>query len=135
MPLLHIISLCDHANLWKIAHMRVKNLSIKKEIYQFRVACVPYPNLRQNNAFKEQIDKCLSQIFDEKRQQLWWKHLNTTLPVPLLLSCSTGSGNHLFSMCWLSIASLTNMCVLIFVASKKKKLTSLHRIFEDTSFN
>ena len=45
-------------------------LSTKKEVYQFQVACISYLNLRQNKEFKEKIDKCLSQQFDKKSQQV-----------------------------------------------------------------
>ena len=44
----------------------MKDISTNNEVYQFIASCVSYPKLRQNKAFKEKIDKCLSHQFDEK---------------------------------------------------------------------
>ena len=63
MPLCHILSLSVRANISKMARNKVNNLSTKKEVYQFKVECVSYLNLRQNKALKEQIDKHLSHQF------------------------------------------------------------------------
>ena len=60
MILIHIISLSARANIWKMARKKVNNLSINKEFYQFKVACVSYLNLKQDKEFKEKIDSvCL----------------------------------------------------------------------------
>ena len=53
----------------------MKNFSTDKEVYQFQVACVSYIYLKQNKAFKEQIDKCLSTKFDIKTSARMIKRL------------------------------------------------------------
>ena len=53
IPLCRILSLSARAPLWKIARKKVNIFSMRKEDYQFRVACVSYLNLKQNKAFKE----------------------------------------------------------------------------------
>ena len=40
MPIVHIVSLSDCAPLWKTAHKKANNMSTKKEVHQFQVACV-----------------------------------------------------------------------------------------------
>ena len=75
MPLYHILSLSACAPLWKMSRKKVNNLSTKKEVYQFQVACVSYMSLRKNKEFKEQIGKCLSQQFDVKTPQQTRKKL------------------------------------------------------------
>ena len=62
-PLVHIIRLSDCAPLWIMSHKKVKTFSTNKEFYQFQVVYVPYLNLSQNKAFKDQIDKCLPNKF------------------------------------------------------------------------
>ena len=63
MPICYIISLSYHATLCQMACKKVNDLSKEKEEYQFEVACVSYLNLKQNKAFKEDVDKCLSYQF------------------------------------------------------------------------
>ena len=65
-----ILSLSDRAPLWKMARKKVRNISMKNEVYQFQVACVSYMSLRQNNAFKYQIDNCMSHQSDENNHQV-----------------------------------------------------------------
>ena len=47
MPLVHVLSLSAHAPLWKMECKKANDLSTNKEVYQFQVACVSYPNLKQ----------------------------------------------------------------------------------------
>ena len=47
MHLCHNISLSAHAPLCKTSRKKVNNLSTKKEVYQSKVACVSYMNLRK----------------------------------------------------------------------------------------
>ena len=61
MPLYHILRLNAYAPLWKMARNKVNDLFTKKEVYQFKVVCVSFINLKQNKAFKKKIDKSLSQ--------------------------------------------------------------------------
>ena len=115
-----IISLSIRAPLWKNSHNKVDNLLTNKEVYQFQDACVSYLNIKQNKVFMEQIDKCLSTQFYWKTSAHMRKHLNRTVPVTLIWSCSTRTGSHSFSRCWvlLSIVSLKDMCVLIICVFK-----------------
>ena len=64
MSLCHILSLCARAPIWKMVRKKVNIFSMKKEYYQFQVACLSYMNLKNNKAFKEQVDKCLPNQFD-----------------------------------------------------------------------
>ena len=61
-----IHNLSARAIIWQMAFKKVNNLSKKKEDYQFKFGCMSYLNLKQNKAFKEQVDKCLSSRFDSK---------------------------------------------------------------------
>ena len=60
---------------------------MKKEVYLFQVACVSYLNLKQNKAFREKIDKCLSHQFDEKMTASMRKILkhNSTRSISLII--------------------------------------------------
>ena len=58
-----------------MAHKTVNQLFMKKEYYQFQVACVSYLNLKQNKPFKEQVDKFLSNQFDVTTSQQMRKTL------------------------------------------------------------
>ena len=82
-----------------MAQKKVNTLSMKKEVYQFQVACVLYLNLRQNTALKEKIDNCLNEKFDEKLHQVLGKQLNKTVLLSLLLSCYRIIRKHSFSRC------------------------------------
>ena len=53
IPICQILNLSARAPPWKMARKKVNNLSTKKEVYQFQVACVSYLNLRQKKAFKD----------------------------------------------------------------------------------
>ena len=46
----HILSLSDHVPIWKMAKKKVNKFSTNMEVYQSQVACVSYPNLKQNKA-------------------------------------------------------------------------------------
>ena len=105
-----------HARRWKTFHEE-GSLSISSFM------CFVY-ELKTKKGIKEQIDKYLYHQLDEKYQQVWGKHWNNTIPVSLILSCSTRTGSHSFSRCWvlLSIASFKNMSVLIIFVFKENKI-------------
>ena len=52
-----------------MARKKVNTFFMKKEVYQFKVACVLYLNIIQNRELKDQIDNCLSQQFDVRMSQ------------------------------------------------------------------
>ena len=66
IPICHILNFSARAPLWKMALKKVNCFSMKKEDYKFRVGCVSYLNLKQNKAFKEQVDTCLYSQFHSK---------------------------------------------------------------------
>ena len=61
-----ILNLSAREPLWKMARKMVKNFYTKKEYYQFHAGYLSYLNLKQNNLFKEEVDKFLSSRFDSK---------------------------------------------------------------------
>ena len=75
MPLVHLLSLSAREPLWKISHKKVRNVLTNEEVYQFKVSCVSYPNLKQNQAFKEKIGKYLSTQINGKTSA----HIGKTL--------------------------------------------------------
>ena len=92
MHLIHILGLSDCAPLWKMSRKNVNNWSTKKEVHQFKVACVSYMNLIQSKAFKEQIYKCMSHQFDEKITATMRKTIkhNSTREIYLIMYYKNG---------------------------------------------
>ena len=47
MTIIHILSIIARAPLWKMIYKKLNYLSTNKEVYQFKVACASYPNLKK----------------------------------------------------------------------------------------
>ena len=121
----------------QMACKNANNLSTKNQDYQFQVACVSYLNLKKTrNSGRKLINVCLLNLMLQRHNK-WGKHWNKTITVSLILSCSTRTGSHSFSMCWLllSIASLINKCVLINWVFKENKNWRHHKKIEDNYFD
>ena len=120
MHLYQIISLSARAPLREMAHKNVNIFSTEKEMYQSQVACVSYLNFKKTrHPRRKLIIVCTINLMLELHNKLR-KHRNKTIPVSLLVSCSTIIGSHSFSRGWVLfyINSLKNMCVLIILFFK-----------------
>ena len=58
--LCRIFNISDHAPRWNMSRKNLKDGSKRMEKYLFQVGCMSYPNLKQNMAFKEKDERCLS---------------------------------------------------------------------------
>ena len=55
-PLCHILNMSDCVPLWSMACKKMNNVSKRTEEYQLEVRGMLYLNLKQNKAFKEQVE-------------------------------------------------------------------------------
>ena len=73
--LCRILNLRSRSPIWKITRKKVNTLSTKKGGCQFQFGCVSYLNLKQNKAFKYQVDNLFSYQFYYKMSQQMRKSL------------------------------------------------------------
>ena len=52
-----------------MAHKKVKSVSNRTEMYQFKVGWIYFMTLKQNEDFKDQVEICLSSQFETKTSQ------------------------------------------------------------------
>ena len=138
MSLCHILRLSAGAPFWKEACKKVNNFSIRKVVYQFQVVGVSYLNLRQNNVFRDKIDNCLSQQLDVKMSQQIRRTLKqeSTFIIALIMLYENRKSLILKVLGVVVCCFIEKyVCVDYLSLQGELKSSSLHRGFEDTSFN
>ena len=113
----------------------MNTLSIKKEVYQFQVACVLYLKLEQNKALKENIDTCLYNKFDEKTPASMRKTLrygsNRAISQTMFYEKRKSIILKVLGVviyCFID----RNVCVDYLCIKRESQLSSSYRGFEDT---
>ena len=137
VPLCNVYIISDRAPLGHMAHKKVKDIYKKTEKYQFQVGCIYFPVLKQNKAFKEQVERfCIHNLklnITKKRENgETWKNLCPCTSHVLLEQ--EVANLQVIGCFWLFI--IRQVCVHWLFVSTERKIPSLsHILFEDTSYD
>ena len=103
-----------------------------------QVACVSYTNLKQNKAFSDKTDKCLSTQFDGETSSYMKKTVkrDSTRDISMIMFYNNRQ-SLIFKVLGVSVYWFLGKCVCVnyFCLQREVKFSLLHRWFEDTSFN